>query len=365
MGRASAGFSASGQGTPVRRRQRGARLRLRRRRSPTPTSHDATTQELIPSSSAASFSQQLPPYIPDPEPDDAIVSYAAVAPLPVFRGDPGECPDAHVARFERVCRANGAVTPAAAARIFPASLDGDAGLWHDLTASSSSPPWHDVRAAFLDFFRAPGAADLARADLVALRQGSGEGVNRYHLRMQGILRRCADLGVIVDISGAFLKDAFVDGLRGEFQDWVSLQQPETLDEAVALALTWERAGSVREARRAAKAACAAGDDQCAFCGEEGHDEARCEVRTGKRELWLGRSTSSGRGGAAAMAVVANDGEQAEEGGGRMALARLESAVSTRSTQCQCRKHQCGKKSPSPAAMEVAGGSDVDGVVWDE
>nr|CAB3475813.1 unnamed protein product [Digitaria exilis] len=348
MGRASAGFSASGQGTPVRRRQRGARLRLRRRRSPTPTSHDATTQELIPSSSAASFSQQLPPYIPDPEPDDAIVSYAAVAPLPVFRGDPGECPDAHVARFERVCRANGAVTPAAAARIFPASLDGDAALWHDLTASSSSPPWHDVRAAFLDFFRAPGAADLARADLVALRQGSGEGVNRYHLRMQGILRRCADLGVVVDISGAFLKDAFVDGLRGEFQDWVSLQQPETLDEAVALALTWERAGSVRRRRR-----------------PEGHDEARCEVRTGMRELWLRGSSSSGRGGAAAMAVVANDGEQAEEGGGRMALARLESAVSTRSTQCQCRKHQCGRKSPSPAAMEVAGGSDVDGVVWDE
>lgn len=293
MGRASAGFSASGQGTPVRRRQRGARLRLRRRRSPTPTSHDATTQELIPSSSAASFSQQLPPYIPDPEPDDAIVSYAAVAPLPVFRGDPGECPDAHVARFERVCRANGAVTPAAAARIFPASLDGDAGLWHDLTASSSSPPWHDVRAAFLDFFRAPGAADLARADLVALRQGSGEGVNRYHLRMQGILRRCADLGVVVDISGAFLKDAFVDGLRGEFQDWVSLQQPETLDEAVALALTWERAGSVRRRRRPVRVLRRGRARRGAMRGEDGHEGALAEGEQQQRE---GRRRRHGCGG---------------------------------------------------------------------
>ncbi|XP_062190185.1 uncharacterized protein LOC133893224 [Phragmites australis] len=350
MGRASADFSTAGRDAPVRRWRRGARLRLRRRRSPTPTSVDPTFQEPTPSSSAASVSQQLP-YLPYP--DNAVVSYVAVAPLPVFRGDPGECPDAHLARFDRVCRANGAATSAAAARIFPASLDADAALWYELTSSSaevSSPPlWHAVRAAFLDFFRPPDAADRARAELMTLRQRPGEAVNRYHLRMQGILRRCPDGGA--DVPDAFLKAAFVDGLLAEFQDWVVPQQPEALDEAVALALSWERAESVRAARRAAKSACVAGD-RCAFCGAEGHEEPRCEVRRRMRELWRRSSSSSGRGGAMG---VTKEGEEAEEGGGSMTLTRLGSAVSTRSAQCQCRKHQCWKK--AAAASEVAGGGE--------
>jgi hypothetical protein len=360
MGSASADFSTSGHGTPVRRRRRGVRLRPRRRRSPTPSSIDETTQEPGRSSSAASVYQQ-PPFLPYPDPDDAIGFYVPVAHLPVFRGDPGECPDVHVERFDRVRRANGAVTPAAAARIFPASLDGDAALWYDLTASgagddSPPPPWHAVRAAFLDFFSPPGAGDRARAELVALRQRPGEPINRYHLRMQGILRRCSDLGG--DIPDALLTAAFVGGLRAEFQDWVAPQRPKALDEAVALALSWERAESVREARRAATSARAA-VKRCSFCGTEGHEEAQCEVRVRMRELWR-RSSSGGRGGAM---VVAGDGEQAEEGGGSTALARLGSAVSTRSTQCQCRKHQCGRR--PVAAIEVAGGRDVDVVASDK
>ncbi|CAL4965958.1 unnamed protein product [Urochloa decumbens] len=374
MGRASADFSTSGHGTPSRRRWRGVRLRPRRRRSPTPTSIDATTQDLIPSSSAASVSQQLPSYLPYPDSDDATAgSYVAAAPLPVFRGDAGECPDAHLARFDRVRRANGAATPSAAARIFPASLDGDAALWYDLAASGAGasddaeedvpppPPWRAVRAAFLDFFRAPGAAERARGELAALRQCPGEAVNRYHLRLQGILRRCADLGADIPGGDASLRDAFVGGLRAEFRDWVAPQRPGALDEAVALALSWERAESVHEARRAAKAAAAdcAAVGRCSFCGTEGHEEARCEVRTRMKELWR-RSSSSGRGGGG---VVGMDEEQDEGGGGgSMMLARLGSAVSTRSTQCQCRKHQCAKKPVS--ASEVAGGGGMDGVVWD-
>ena len=137
---------------------------------------------------------------------------------------------------------------------------------------------------------------------------------------------------------AFLKAAFVGGLRAEFQDWVVPQVLETLEDAVALALSLERAESVREARRVAKAACAAAG-RCSFCDAEGHEEAQCEVRVRMKKLWR---SSSGRGGGAA---AAKDGERAEEewGGGNMALARLASAASARSTQCQCRKHQCGKK----------------------
>ena len=136
---------------------------------------------------------------------------------------------------------------------------------------------------------------------------------------------------------------------------------ETLEDAVALALILERAESVREARRVAKAACAAAG-RCSFCDAEGHEEAQCEVRVRMKKLWRSSGgSSSGRGGGA---VAAKDGErpEEEEGGGSMALARLASAVSTRSTQCQCRKHQCGKKAVAPS--EVAGGGDVDAVVWD-
>ncbi|KAL6838811.1 hypothetical protein ACP4OV_031525 [Aristida adscensionis] len=358
MGRASAAFSDSGRGEPSRRRRRrrfGFHLH-RGHRSPSPSSStEASAPEFAPPSSAASVSQQPPFGLPCP-PDTGAGSYVAAAPLPVFRGDPGECPHDHLDRFDLVSRANGAATPAAAARVFPASLDADAMLWYNLVASggeaeaSPPPPWHDVRAAFLDFFRSPAAADRARAELRALRQRPGETVNRYHLRMQGILRRCLNGGL--DVSEGELKDAFLDGLLAGLKDWVSPLQPETLDDAVALAGSWERTEGVQEAGRAA---CTAGD-RCAFCGEEGHQEARCEVRRRMVELW--RRRSSGGGGREGAAAPAKDGEEAAEGGGSARLVRLGSAVSTRSSQCQCRKHRCGKK--AAAASEVAGGGDGDG-----
>ncbi|KAL5228013.1 hypothetical protein ABZP36_016278 [Zizania latifolia] len=338
MGHSSTDLSVSGHDAPASRRRRG-RLRQHRRRSPSPASADPTSRDLSPSLPAASDSPP-PSYLPYL--DIATASYVVVAPLPVFRGEPGECPDAHLARFDRV---NNATSPAAAARIFPASLDGDAALWYDLTAPDavdSSPPWHAVRTAFLDFFRPPGASDRARAELMSLRQRPGETVNRYHLRMQGILRRFPAGGA--DVPDAFLKTVFVNGLCAEFQDWVVPQHPEALGEAVALALSWERAESVREARRAVKEA----GSRCGFCALEGHDEAQCELRRRMKEFCL--RSSSGRGDTATVA---------EEGGGSMRLARLGSAVSTRSAQCQCRKHQCWKKAVAPA-RDLAGDGEGSG-----
>ena len=352
MGRASADPSTSGHGTPVRRRRH-----FFRHRSPTPSSIDETSQELSPSHTGASFLEQ-PSFVPVPydyDDGDVMGSYVAIAPLPIFRGDPGECPDAHLARFDRVRRANGAATPAAAARIFPASLDADAALWYDLRVSgadddSPTPPWHAIRAAFLDFFRPPGAADRARAELAALRQGPGEAVNRFHLRLQGVLRRCSGVGV--DVPDSLSKAAFVDGLLAEFRDCVAPQHPEALDDAVALALIWERAEGVREAWRVAKAACTPAPTtpavvRCSFCGLDGHEEALCEA-------WM--SGGGGGGGRGGSVVVAD-----EEGGGSGALARLGSAVSTRS--CQCRRHQCGKKAVAPS--EVAGDGDAGGAAADK
>uniref|UniRef100_A0A0E0FID1 Retrotransposon gag domain-containing protein n=1 Tax=Oryza nivara TaxID=4536 RepID=A0A0E0FID1_ORYNI len=344
MGHASTDPSASDHDAPARRRRHRRRglLRFRRHRSPTPPSADPPTPELTPSPSAP------PSYFSYPD-IAATASYVVVATLPVFRGDPGECPDAHLARFDRVV--NSATSPDAAARTFPASLDGDAALWYDLAApgaDDSPPPWDAVRAAFLDFFRPPGAADRARGDLLSMRQRPGEPVNRYYLRMQGILRRFPGRGGGgADVPESFLKSAFVDGLLPEFHDWVAPQRPEALDVAVALALSWERAESVREARRAAKAARMT---RCEFCDTEGHEEAQCETRRRMRALCLRRSSSSRRGGASATMVVEEAAE--EEGGGSMRFARLGSTVSTRSAQCQCRKHQCWKK--AVVVSELAG-----------
>jgi hypothetical protein len=105
-------------------------------------------------------------------------------------------------------------------------------------------------------------------------------------------------------------------------------------------------------------AAAAGDggSRCGFCGAEGHEEPGCEVRKRMMELWLRSSggSSNARGAAMAGKVTVD----AEEGGGSARLGRLESAVSTRSAQCQCRKHQCAKK--AAPASEVAGGAEENG-----
>ncbi|KAK3159768.1 hypothetical protein QOZ80_1BG0050860 [Eleusine coracana subsp. coracana] len=350
MGRASADFSNSGRNAPARRRLRG--FRFRRHRSPTPISaDDATSQDLTPLSSAAPSSSQQPSlHLPFPHNAAMASSVVITLTLPVFRGDPGECPYAHLDRLDSACDA----ASATAARIFPASLDAEAALWFKLTvAGVEAPPWDAVRAAFLDFFRPPDAADRARGELKDLRQRDGEAINRYHLRTLGIIRQIQDEGG----GGAddpSLTDAFVGGLRAEFKEWVAPQRPAALDDAVALALAWERAEGVREARRAAKEACAAAavENKCGVCGMEGHEGARCDVWRRMGELW--RSSSVGGGD-----MAAKDGGEEEEGGGsKKTMARLGSAVSTRSTQCRCRKHQCSKKSVV-AASEVACGEGND------
>ncbi|KAK3163339.1 hypothetical protein QOZ80_1AG0002330 [Eleusine coracana subsp. coracana] len=282
MGRASADFSNSGRDVPVRRQRRG--FRFRRHRSPTPTSaDDATSQDLTPLSSAAPSSQQPSLHLPYPQNAAMASSVVITLSLPVFRGDPGECPDAHLDRLDLA----GDAASASAARIFPASLDAEAALWYKLT----------------------------------------------------------------DGAEPSLTDAFVGGLRAEFKEWVAPQRPAALDGAVALALAWERAEGVREARRKAKEACAAAavENKCGVCGMEGHEGARCDVWRRMGELWRNSSVNSVGGG-----DMAGKGGEEEGSGSKKTMARLGSAVSTRSTQCRCRKHQCSKKAVV-AASEVAGG----------
>ncbi|KAG6496028.1 hypothetical protein ZIOFF_043876 [Zingiber officinale] len=263
-----------------------------------------------------------------PQPSSA---YVNVAPLPVFRGEASECPIAHLARFDRVCRANNATDVGTLVRIFPVTLDGDASLWYDLAVEPCRPPlqWPEIRAAFLRTFTRPDFADRARAELMGLEQRDGEGVNAYHLRLQWILRKWPDHG----FPDALLKGIFVDGLKEDYQDWILPQRPATLADAVKLALSWEQARSVREARRGNDGASGgAGSVKCGFC-DGGHEERDCEVRRKMRDLWLRNKEAAAM--SPSMSMVRR------EGGSEEALAR--SGSMKRTGQCQCWKHQCWKK----------------------
>lgn len=142
-----------------------------------------------------------------------------------------------------------------------------------------------MESAFLNAFLTPQFIDKARSDLMTLKQGEGESVTMYHLRMQWLLKKWPDNG----LPGALLRGVFVDGLKEDFQDWVVLQRPETLEEAVRLAVNWEQVQSLRAKRRNNnnnnKEVVPVTSVKCGFCDGE-HEEGECEVRKKMRELWM-------------------------------------------------------------------------------
>lgn len=142
--------------------------------------------------------------------------------------------------------------------------------------------------------------------------------------MQWILKRWQDHR----LPESLVRGLFVDGLREEFHDWVMPKKPETLEEAVRLAMDWEGARAVRKG----------GELRCGFC-EGRHGEKECDVRRKMREEWMrrtmrGEERKSGGEGREEEEVV---GEEERVG-------RVVSIGSIgRRSQCQCWKHQCWKK----------------------
>lgn len=65
-------------------------------------------------------------------PGNQFASYMNIAPLPIFRGAPDECPVTHLSRFTKVCRANNASAIDMMMRIFPVTLEDEAALWYHL-----------------------------------------------------------------------------------------------------------------------------------------------------------------------------------------------------------------------------------------
>nr|CAD1822227.1 unnamed protein product [Ananas comosus var. bracteatus] len=173
----------------------------------------------------------LPLPSPSPSPPHHVAAAPAAAAAALSR--PLHLPGRAPARFDRACRANNAADPGVAARVFPASLDADAALWYDLAVAPlrPAPPWPAVRSAFLLAFRPPDFAERARAQLMSLRQGEAESVPSTTPVDTEAVAGARDTGCVAE-------GIFIDGLREGFQEWVVTQKPETLAEAVGLAMSW-------------------------------------------------------------------------------------------------------------------------------
>ncbi|GMI86715.1 hypothetical protein HRI_002340800 [Hibiscus trionum] len=173
-------------------------------------------------------------------------SYINIAPLPIFHGSPEECPMTHLSRFVKVCRANNASSVEMMMRIFPVTLDDEAGLWYDLNIEPfPSLGWEEIKASFVQAYNKIKVKEQMRNELSMMNQGDEECVRSYFLRLQWVLQRWPDHGISED----FLKDIFVDGLREDFQGWVIPRKPESMGEALRLAFAFEQLKNIKGSSR--------------------------------------------------------------------------------------------------------------------
>ncbi|RDX60397.1 hypothetical protein CR513_61462, partial [Mucuna pruriens] len=209
-----------------------------------------------------------------PNPAKYSSSYVKIAPLPIFRGTPSESPVTHLSRFNKVCRANNASSMDAKMRIFSVTLEDEAALWYDLNVEPYYPSlsWEETKLSFLQAYYNVEPVEELRSELAGIRQDERETVRSYFLKLQWILKKWPDHGLGEDL----LRGVFVDGLREEFREWVLVQKPNSLNDALRLAFGFERLRSVRRKEGMGPT--------CGFC-EGPHEERGCKVRNGMREVW--------------------------------------------------------------------------------
>ncbi|KAF2285592.1 hypothetical protein GH714_005688 [Hevea brasiliensis] len=236
-------------------------------------------------------------------------SYVNVAPLPVFHGQPNECPFAHLSRFVKVCRANNASSTDTMMRIFPVTLENEAALWYDLNIEPyPSLSWDEIKISFLEAYHRIEFVDQLRSELLMLNQESDESVRSYFLRLQWILKRWPEHG----LSDNMLKEIFVHGLTEDFRDWIIPQKPSSLNEALRMAFSFEQVKSIKLFRKRK-------EKQMMVSSEKG-----------------GESDQAGKEIADEDVDVKEDDDDEE---GMFSWKKTEKSQ----RQCQCSKHQCWKK----------------------
>ncbi|KAJ1415778.1 Retrotransposon gag domain [Sesbania bispinosa] len=259
-------------------------------------------------------------------------SYVKIAPLPIFRGTPNESPITHLSRFNKVCRANNASSIDMLMKIFPVTLEEEAALWYDLNIEPyySSLSWEEIKLSFLQAYYKIEPIEELRSELMGIHQGEEESVRSYFLRLQWILKRWPDNGLDDNV----LKGVFIDGLRAEFHDWVLMQKPNSLNDALKLAFGFEQLRSIRRKKEMVPT--------CGFC-EGPHEENNCKVRERMRELRRQSEQKEGSDHKAAKDFVRSFSMGGSSGQGK--IETDEGVVgSLKKNQCQCTKHQCWKKS---------------------
>ncbi|XWS44560.1 hypothetical protein CRYUN_Cryun15aG0056800 [Craigia yunnanensis] len=269
-------------------------------------------------------------------------SYVNIAPLPVFHGSPNECPVTHLSRFAKVCRANNVNSVEMMMRIFPVTLENEAGLWYDLNVEPyASICWEEIKASFLQAYHKIQVTEQLRDELMMINQGSEECVRSYFLRLQSSLKRWPDHGIPENL----VKEVFVDGLREDFQNWIIPHKPESLGEALRLAFAFEQVKSIKFSRKK--------DLKCEFCGGSSHQEKNCGVRERMKELW--RNTKDDRQWMDCSEKNQSDEAVNKESGGEGSVVGKiegenngegdegEMSSGKKKSRCQCWKHQCWKK----------------------
>ncbi|WCJ24198.1 hypothetical protein M5689_006176 [Euphorbia peplus] len=238
------------------------------------------------------------------------IPYINVAPLPIFHGNPEECPLSHLSRFIKVCRANNASSTNSMLRIFPVTLESEASIWYDLNIEPyPTLSWDEIMASFSEAYNKIEAMEELRTELMMLSQKNGEAVRSYFLRIQLILKKLGDHGFTDNV----LKGIFAGGLMEDFREWVVSRRADSLNEALSLAFSYEK---MKRSKKGLK---------CGFCGGL-HDEKGCKVKERMRELFRKKKENSNKG-TAENENKKNDGEEHEE----------------ENRRCQCSKHQCWNK----------------------
>ncbi|RHN61829.1 putative retrotransposon gag domain-containing protein [Medicago truncatula] len=201
-------------------------------------------------------------------------SYIQIAPLPIFRGTPNESPITHLSRFNKVCRANNASSVEMQKKIFPVTLEEESALWYDLNIEPYyiSLSWDEIKLSFLQAYYEIEPVEELRSELMGIHQGEKERVRSYFLRLQWILKRWPEHGLEDDV----IKGVFVNGLREEFHDWVLMQKPTSLNDALRLTFDFEYVRRISGKKEIVST--------CGFC-EGPHEESSCGVREETRELW--------------------------------------------------------------------------------
>ncbi|XAR49548.1 hypothetical protein NMG60_11032789 [Bertholletia excelsa] len=302
-----------------KRRQRSRRRSTASSPRSTHDPHDDRSQSLTtaPSRTASVNSNSTNPLQPTIQTDS---NYVNIAPFPVFRGLPNECPLDHISRFAKVCRANNVSSIEMAVRIFPVTLENEAALWYDLNIEPyPSLTWQEIKCSFLDAYKNNYSID---SEVENLKQGEDESVRSYFLRLQWLLKRLPEH--VGEVEGDWVKMVFVDGLKDELKDWIKPQRPNSLDDALRLAFIWERVRGTKMATRR--------EVKCGFC-EGVHEEKDCEVRERMKGLWVKSKEKQLQLPFKGCSNSEEAEEEKEDSG----------SGGQKKSQCQCSKHQCWKK----------------------